>query len=81
MGLAARAGAVVIRYADNVAGLRHSQEQARQVKAPLARWLAPRGLSLNEDKPGKAAIRRLRERLAAETRALRHALPGAALGT
>ena len=92
---------VVIRYADDVAVLCHSQEQARQVKARLATWLAPRGLSFNEDKtkvvhltegfdflgvsvrrypggkllikPGKAAIRRLRERLAAETRALRGA--------
>ena len=92
---------VVIRYADDVAVLCYSQEQARQVKARLAEWLAPRGLSFNEDKtkvvhltegfdflgvsvrrypggkllikPSKAAIRRLRERLAAETRALRGA--------
>src|SRR6266536_3914629 len=76
----------------------HSQEQAEQVKARLAEWLAPRGLAFNEDKtkivclgagfdflgfnvrryyskllikPSKAAIRRLRERLAAETRKLR----------
>ena len=90
---------VVIRYADDVAVLCYSQEQARQVKARLATWLAPRGLSFSEDKtkvvhltegfdflgvnvrrypggkllikPSKAAIRRLRERLAAETRALR----------
>ena len=92
---------VVIRYADDVAVLCHSQGQAQQVKARLAKWLAPRGLSFNEDKtkvvhltegfdflgasvrrypggkllikPSKAAIRRLRERLAAETRALRGA--------
>jgi RNA-directed DNA polymerase len=76
----------------------HSQEQAEQVEARLAEWLAPRGLAFNEDKtkivhlgegfdflgfnvrryrakllikPSKAAIRRLRERLAAETRILR----------
>jgi RNA-directed DNA polymerase len=76
----------------------HSQEQAEQVKARLAQWLAPRGLAFNEDKtkivhldegfdflgfnvrryhrkllikPSKAAIKRLRERLAAETRTLR----------
>ena len=75
-----------------------SQQQAAQVKAQLAKWLAPRGLAFNEDKtrivhlsegfdflgfnvrryhrkllikPSKAAIRRLRERLAAETRTLR----------
>jgi len=76
----------------------HTQQQAADVKAWLARWLAPRGLAFNEDKtrivglgegfdflgfnvrryhgkllikPSKAAIRRLRERLAAETRKLR----------
>src|SRR6266536_6020635 len=75
-----------------------SQEQAEQVKAQLAQWLAPMGLAFNEDKtrivhlsegfdflgfnirryhrkllikPSKAAVRRLRERLAAETRTLR----------
>ena len=89
---------VVIRYADNVVVLCHSQEQAVQVKARLAEWLAPRGLAFNEDKtkvvhlsegfdflafnvrryqrkllikPSKAAIRRLRERLASEMRTLR----------
>ena len=28
----------------------HSREQAEQVKARLADWLAPRGLAFNEDK-------------------------------
>ena len=41
---------VLIRYADDVAVLCHSQKQAQQVKARLAEWLAPRGLSFNEDK-------------------------------
>ena len=86
---------VAVRYADDVVVLCHSQEQAEQVKARLAEWLAPRGLAFNEDKtkivrlsegfdflgfnvrryhrkllikPSKAAIRRLRERLAAEMR-------------
>ncbi len=76
----------------------HSQEQAGQVKARLAEWLAPRGLAFNEGKtqivhlsegfdflgfnvrryrhkllvkPSKAAVARLRARLAAEMRALR----------
>ena len=76
----------------------HSQEQAENVKARLAEWLAPRGLAFNEDKtkvvrlsegfnflgfnvrrynrkllikPSEAAVKRLRERLAAETRRLR----------
>jgi RNA-directed DNA polymerase len=89
---------VAVRYADDVVVLCHSQEQAEQVEARLAEWLAPRGLAFNEDKtkivrlddgfdflgfnvrryrrkllikPSKAAVKRLRERLAAETRRLR----------
>ncbi len=88
----------LIRYADDLVVLCHSQEQAVQVKADLAEWLAPRGLAFNEDKtqivplsqgfdflgfnvrryhrkllvkPSKAAVVRLRARLAAEMRALR----------
>jgi RNA-directed DNA polymerase len=41
---------VVVRYADDLVALCHSREQAEQVKARLAGWLAPRGLSFNEDK-------------------------------
>jgi RNA-directed DNA polymerase len=41
---------VVIRYADDLVALCHSREQAEQVKARLAAWLAPRGLAFNEDK-------------------------------
>jgi RNA-directed DNA polymerase len=41
---------VVIRYADDLIALCHSQRQAEQVKAKLAQWLAPRGLVFNEDK-------------------------------
>ena len=90
---------VAVRYADDMVVLCHSQQQAEQVKARLAEWLAPRGLAFNEDKtrivhldrrlrlprvqrpplpnrkllikPSKAAVRRLRERLAAEMRTLR----------
>ncbi len=40
----------MVRYADDVVVLCHSQEQAAQVKARLAEWLAPRGLAFNEDK-------------------------------
>ena len=83
---------MVIRYADDLVALCHTQRQAEQVKAKLAEWLAPRGLTFNEEKtrivhvghsgfdflgfnvrryngkllikPSKAAIRRIRERLA-----------------
>jgi RNA-directed DNA polymerase len=90
---------VLVRYADDMVALCHTQQQAEQVKARLAAWLAPRGLAFNEDKtrivclgegfdflgfnvrrynnrkllikPSQAAIRRLRERLAADMRTLR----------
>ena len=89
---------VAVRYADDMVVLCHSQQQAEQVKAQLAKWLAPRGLAFNEDKtrivhlsegfdflgfnvrrynrkllikPSTAAVRRLRQRLAAEMRILR----------
>src|SRR6266496_1417062 len=39
---------VVVRYADDLLALCHSREQAQQVKARLAAWLAPRGLVFNE---------------------------------
>jgi len=41
---------VVIRYADDLLALCQTKEQAEQVKARLAEWLAPRGLVFNEDK-------------------------------
>jgi RNA-directed DNA polymerase len=41
---------VVIRYADDLVACCHSGQQAQQVKAWLAEWLAPRGLVFNEDK-------------------------------
>ena len=45
-----RARPVLVRYADDLVALCHSREQAEQVKARLAEWLAPRGLAFNEDK-------------------------------
>jgi len=41
---------VLVRYADDLVALCSSREQAEQVKARLADWLAPRGLAFNEDK-------------------------------
>jgi RNA-directed DNA polymerase len=41
---------VLIRYADDLLAFCHSRQQAEQVKAQLAGWLAPRGLVFNEDK-------------------------------
>jgi RNA-directed DNA polymerase len=89
----------LIRYADDMVVLCHTRERAEHIKARLAEWLTPRGLSFNEDKtqivhlaedgfdflgfnvrryrskllikPSKAAIRRVRERLAVEMRRLR----------
>jgi RNA-directed DNA polymerase len=92
---------VLVRYADDLVAMCGSREQAEQVKARLAAWLAPKGLRINEDKtrivcledgfdflgfnirryrngkllikPSKAAVRRFRERLTTEMRALRGA--------
>jgi RNA-directed DNA polymerase len=102
-----RAGSpVLIRYADDLLALCHSRQEALEVKARLAGWLAPRGLAFNEDKtrivtldegcdflgfnvrryhgkllikPSKAAVRRIRERLRTEMRALRGANAAAVL--
>jgi RNA-directed DNA polymerase len=41
---------IVIRYADDMVALCHSQEQAHQVKERLAEWLRPKGLVFNEEK-------------------------------
>jgi RNA-directed DNA polymerase len=41
---------MVIRYADDMIALCHTRQQAEQIKARLAEWLAPRGLVFNEDK-------------------------------
>src|SRR5262249_30520783 len=41
---------VLVRYADDRVALCHTRQEAQQVKARLAAWLAPRGLAFNEDK-------------------------------
>jgi RNA-directed DNA polymerase len=41
---------VLTRYADDFVALCHTRQQALEVKARLADWLAPRGLAFNEDK-------------------------------
>jgi RNA-directed DNA polymerase len=50
VGHTAPGSPVVVRHADDLVALCHSREQAEQVKARLADWLAPRGLTFNEDK-------------------------------
>jgi RNA-directed DNA polymerase len=102
------AGSVVlVRYADDLIAMCVSRDRAEEVKSRLAAWLAPRGLTFNEDKtrvvrlddgfdflgfnvrryrgkllikPAKAALRRHRERLTAEMKALRGANALAVLG-
>ena len=88
----------LVIYADDMVALCHTRQQAERVKARMAGWLAPRGLSFNEAKtrivtledgfdflgftvrrhsgklitrPSKAAVKRVKHRLAAEMRALR----------
>lgn len=41
---------VLIRYADDLVALCHSEQETRAVQERLAAWLEPRGLSFNEDK-------------------------------
>ncbi|MFD7445816.1 group II intron reverse transcriptase/maturase [Streptomyces sp. NPDC059909] len=107
-GSAVPGSPVLVRYADDLVALCESRDQANQVKARLAAWLGPRGLTFNEDKtrvvhledgfdflgfnirryrsgkllikPSKAAVRRIRKRLAAETRALLGANAEAMIG-
>jgi len=96
----------LIRYADDMVALCYTKQQAEDVKAQLAAWLAPRGLTFNEDKtrivhlddgfdflgftarrrnskliikPSKAAVKRVRHRLAVEFRALRGTNPATVL--
>jgi RNA-directed DNA polymerase len=49
-GWAAAGTPVLVRYADDLVALCHSRQQALQVKERLTAWLAPRGLTFNEDK-------------------------------
>ena len=99
-----RGSPVLVRYADDYVAMCYSREQADEVKARLAAWLAPRGLRFNEDKtkvvhveegfsflgfsirryvnrlggkllikPSQESVKRFRERLSAEMKALRGA--------
>ena len=49
-GKAMTGSPVLIRYADDFVVLCHTRQEALEVKARLAAWLAPRGLAFNEDK-------------------------------
>jgi RNA-directed DNA polymerase len=48
---------VAIRYADDLVVCCHTRQQAEQVKAQLAEWLAPRGLAFNDDKTRIVSLR------------------------
>jgi RNA-directed DNA polymerase len=48
--VAAAGSPVLVRYADDLVAFCHTRQEAQQVKARLASWLAPRGLVFNEDK-------------------------------
>ncbi|MGV1010214.1 MAG: group II intron maturase-specific domain-containing protein [Dermatophilaceae bacterium] len=110
-GKAVEGTPILVRYADDMLACCYSKEQAEQVKARLASWLAHRGLAFNEDKtrivgledgfdflgfnlrryrrghgrgkllikPSQEAVRRVRERLAAELRTLRGSNAGAVI--
>lgn len=60
-GCAEPGSPMVIRYADDLVALCHSQRQAEQVKAAIARWLAPRGLTFNEGKTRIVRVPRAQE--------------------
>jgi RNA-directed DNA polymerase len=49
-GWTATGSPVLVRYADDLIALCHTRDEALEVKARLAEWLAPRGLVFNEDK-------------------------------
>jgi RNA-directed DNA polymerase len=49
-GYARKGSPVLIRYADDFVVHCHSKQEALEVKARLAAWLAPRGLTFNDDK-------------------------------
>ncbi|WP_128382565.1 group II intron reverse transcriptase/maturase [Streptomyces cavernae] len=49
-GETTRGAPVLVRYADDMVACCHSRQQAEQVKARLGAWLAPRGLTFNEEK-------------------------------
>ena len=90
---------VLVRYCDDFVVCCQTRQQAEQVKARLAGWLAPRGLAFNDEKtkivsleagfdflgfnvrryrngkllikPSKAAVRRVKRKLAGQMRRLR----------
>ncbi|MGH2881289.1 MAG: reverse transcriptase domain-containing protein, partial [Solirubrobacteraceae bacterium] len=49
-GKAMMGSPVLIRYADDFVALCHTRQEALEIKARLAAWLATRGLAFNEDK-------------------------------
>jgi len=46
----AKGSPVLVRYCDDFVVCCHTRQQAEQVRARLAGWLAPRGLAFNDEK-------------------------------
>jgi RNA-directed DNA polymerase len=55
-GYARKGSPVLIRYADDFVVHCHTRQEALEVKARLAEWLAPRGLTFNEDKTNVVSL-------------------------
>jgi RNA-directed DNA polymerase len=71
---ATKGSAILIRYADDFVAHCHTRQQALEVKARLAAWLAPRGLAFNEDKTKVVSLSEGYDFLGFNVRRYRHKL-------
>jgi RNA-directed DNA polymerase len=65
---------VLIRYADDFVVHCHTRQEALEVKAQLAEWLAPRGLAFNEGKTNVVSLSEGYDFLGFNVRRYRHKL-------
>ena len=63
---------VLIRYADDFVVHCHTRQDALEIKARLAAWLAPRGLAFNEDKTNVVSLEEGFDFLGFNVRRYRH---------